>query len=74
VTLLIKIFINDHEKLIISCAGLTEILVLGTGARTERLDPSVLCFLKKKGITVEVQDTVNAVSVLVSNTTHLTAG
>uniref|UniRef100_A0A671LY59 NADH dehydrogenase [ubiquinone] 1 alpha subcomplex assembly factor 3 n=1 Tax=Sinocyclocheilus anshuiensis TaxID=1608454 RepID=A0A671LY59_9TELE len=36
-----------------------EILVLGTGARTERLDPNVLDFLKKKGIAVEVQDTVN---------------
>lgn len=48
--------------------GLTEVLVLGTGARTERLDPNVLNFLKKKGIAVEVQDTVNAVSTLVSNT------
>ncbi|KTF85235.1 hypothetical protein cypCar_00037944 [Cyprinus carpio] len=40
--------------------GFTEILVLGTGARTERLDPNVLDFLKKKGIAVEVQDTPNA--------------
>ncbi|KAF4097188.1 NADH dehydrogenase [ubiquinone] 1 alpha subcomplex assembly factor 3 isoform X4 [Onychostoma macrolepis] len=37
-----------------------EVLVLGTGARTERLDPSVLRFLKTKGIAVEVQDTPNA--------------
>lgn len=37
-----------------------EVLVLGTGARTERLDPNVLDFLKKKGIAVEVQDTPNA--------------
>ncbi|KAL1251848.1 hypothetical protein QQF64_019644 [Cirrhinus molitorella] len=37
-----------------------EVLVLGTGARTERLDPNVLNFLKKKGIAVEVQDTPNA--------------
>lgn len=37
-----------------------EILVLGTGARTERLDTSVMDFLKKKGIAVEVQDTPNA--------------
>ncbi|KAI7790952.1 NADH dehydrogenase [ubiquinone] 1 alpha subcomplex assembly factor 3 [Triplophysa rosa] len=37
-----------------------EILVLGTGARTERLDPNVLNFLRKKGISVEVQDTPNA--------------
>lgn len=35
-----------------------EILVLGTGARLERIDPSVLALLKKKGIAVEVQDTV----------------
>ncbi|XP_059185658.1 NADH dehydrogenase [ubiquinone] 1 alpha subcomplex assembly factor 3 [Centropristis striata] len=37
-----------------------EILVLGTGARVERLDPSVLALLKRKGIAVEVQDTPNA--------------
>ncbi|XP_051766547.1 NADH dehydrogenase [ubiquinone] 1 alpha subcomplex assembly factor 3 [Ctenopharyngodon idella] len=37
-----------------------EVLVLGTGARTERLDPNVLDFLRKKGIAVEVQDTPNA--------------
>ncbi|CAK6955489.1 NADH dehydrogenase 1 alpha subcomplex assembly factor 3 [Scomber japonicus] [Scomber scombrus] len=35
-----------------------EILVLGTGARVERINPSVLALLKKKGIAVEVQDTV----------------
>ncbi|XP_017580560.1 NADH dehydrogenase [ubiquinone] 1 alpha subcomplex assembly factor 3 isoform X1 [Pygocentrus nattereri] len=37
-----------------------EVLVLGTGARTERLDPNVLAFLRTKGIAVEVQDTPNA--------------
>lgn len=37
-----------------------EILVLGTGARLERVDPSVLALLRKKGIAVEVQDTPNA--------------
>lgn len=35
-----------------------EILVLGTGARLERIDPSVLALFKRKGIAVEVQDTV----------------
>ncbi|KAK2862105.1 hypothetical protein Q5P01_001638 [Channa striata] len=37
-----------------------EILVLGTGARVERINPSVLNLLKSKGIAVEVQDTPNA--------------
>ncbi|XP_076012875.1 NADH dehydrogenase [ubiquinone] 1 alpha subcomplex assembly factor 3 [Genypterus blacodes] len=37
-----------------------EILVLGTGARVERLNPAVLALLKSKGIAVEVQDTPNA--------------
>lgn len=37
-----------------------EILVLGTGARLERINPSVLALLKKKGIAVEVQDTVTS--------------
>lgn len=35
-----------------------EILVLGTGARLERINPSVLALLRRKGIAVEVQDTV----------------
>jgi uncharacterized protein len=33
-------------------------LILGTGSRTERINPKVLALLKKKGIAVEVQDTV----------------
>ncbi|CAG06862.1 unnamed protein product, partial [Tetraodon nigroviridis] len=37
-----------------------EILVLGTGAKLERINPSVLSLLKKKGIAVEIQDTPNA--------------
>ncbi|XP_051932674.1 NADH dehydrogenase [ubiquinone] 1 alpha subcomplex assembly factor 3 [Hippocampus zosterae] len=37
-----------------------EILVLGTGARIERIHPSVLALLQSKGIAVEVQDTPNA--------------
>ncbi|XP_028303100.1 NADH dehydrogenase [ubiquinone] 1 alpha subcomplex assembly factor 3 [Gouania willdenowi] len=37
-----------------------EILVLGTGARLERINPSVFALLKRKGISIEVQDTPNA--------------
>ncbi|XP_070966760.1 NADH dehydrogenase [ubiquinone] 1 alpha subcomplex assembly factor 3 [Oncorhynchus clarkii lewisi] len=37
-----------------------EVLVLGTGGRSERIDPKVLALLKSKGIAVEVQDTPNA--------------
>ena len=37
----------------------TEILVIGTGGRTERVDPKVLALMKAKGIAVEVQDTVS---------------
>ncbi|XP_061584258.1 NADH dehydrogenase [ubiquinone] 1 alpha subcomplex assembly factor 3 [Cololabis saira] len=37
-----------------------EILILGTGARLERINPSVLALLKRRGIAVEVQDTPNA--------------
>ncbi|KAF7207771.1 NADH dehydrogenase [ubiquinone] 1 alpha subcomplex assembly factor 3 isoform X1 [Nothobranchius furzeri] len=37
-----------------------EILVLGTGARLERINPLVLALLRRKGIAVEVQDTPNA--------------
>ncbi|KAM9814277.1 LOW QUALITY PROTEIN: NADH dehydrogenase [ubiquinone] 1 alpha subcomplex assembly factor 3 [Neosynchiropus ocellatus] len=38
----------------------TEILVVGTGTKLERIKPPVLALLKKKGIAVEVQDTPNA--------------
>ncbi|XP_077386993.1 NADH dehydrogenase [ubiquinone] 1 alpha subcomplex assembly factor 3 [Festucalex cinctus] len=37
-----------------------EILVLGTGARLERIHPSVRALLRSKGIALEVQDTPNA--------------
>ncbi|XP_024126356.1 NADH dehydrogenase [ubiquinone] 1 alpha subcomplex assembly factor 3 [Oryzias melastigma] len=37
-----------------------EILVLGTGSKLQRIHPSVLALLKRKGIAVEVQDTPNA--------------
>ncbi|KAJ7999450.1 hypothetical protein DPEC_G00194560 [Dallia pectoralis] len=37
-----------------------EVLVLGTGGRSERIDPKVLAYMKSKGIAVEVQDTPNA--------------
>ncbi|XP_006751408.1 NADH dehydrogenase [ubiquinone] 1 alpha subcomplex assembly factor 3 [Neomonachus schauinslandi] len=37
-----------------------EIVVVGTGARTERLQPQVLQALRQRGIAVEVQDTPNA--------------
>lgn len=36
-----------------------EIVVVGTGDRTERLQPQVLQALKQRGIAVEVQDTVS---------------
>ncbi|XP_034854253.1 NADH dehydrogenase [ubiquinone] 1 alpha subcomplex assembly factor 3 isoform X2 [Mirounga angustirostris] len=36
------------------------IVVVGTGARTERLQPQVLQALRQRGIAVEVQDTPNA--------------
>lgn len=49
---------KDEAHLTWSLDFLAEILVLGTGARLERIDPSVLALLKKKGIAVEVQDTV----------------
>ncbi|XP_037534792.1 NADH dehydrogenase [ubiquinone] 1 alpha subcomplex assembly factor 3 [Nematolebias whitei] len=37
-----------------------EILVLGTGAQIEQVNPSVVAFLRRKGIAVEVLDTPNA--------------
>ncbi|KAM5291877.1 NADH dehydrogenase [ubiquinone] 1 alpha subcomplex assembly factor 3 [Ctenodactylus gundi] len=37
-----------------------EIVVVGTGSRTERLRPQVLQAVRQRGIAVEVQDTPNA--------------
>ncbi|XP_069499409.1 NADH dehydrogenase [ubiquinone] 1 alpha subcomplex assembly factor 3-like [Ambystoma mexicanum] len=37
-----------------------EIIVLGTGDRVQRLDSSILKFMRQKGVAVEVQDTANA--------------
>lgn len=48
----------------------TEILVLGTGARLERINPSVLALLKRKGIAVEVQDTVKYAHVSASQSAN----
>ncbi|XP_064309708.1 NADH dehydrogenase [ubiquinone] 1 alpha subcomplex assembly factor 3 isoform X1 [Phalacrocorax carbo] len=42
------------------CLLVTEILVLGTGDRVERLHPTVLKQMRECGIAVEVQDTPNA--------------
>ena len=39
-----------------------ELIVLGTGSRIERLDSEVLLYLRKRGISVEIQDTRNAAS------------
>ncbi|GAA6086396.1 NADH dehydrogenase [ubiquinone] 1 alpha subcomplex assembly factor 3 isoform X1 [Tachysurus ichikawai] len=59
--------VGSHEDITVESLSLfylleprIEVLVLGTGARTERLDPNVLSFIRKKGIAVEVQDTPNA--------------
>ena len=37
---------------------LLDLIVVGTGTRVERLDPALFQALKKKGLNVEVQDTV----------------
>lgn len=39
-----------------------EIVVVGTGDRTERLQPQVLKAMRQRGIAVEVQDTVSLVT------------
>jgi len=36
-----------------------EIIVLGTGPRVERVDSDITKFLKKKGISLEIQDSVS---------------
>lgn len=37
-----------------------ELVVLGTGSSVERINPEITKFLKRKGISIEIQDTPNA--------------
>lgn len=39
--------------------AIAELVVLGTGSRVERVNPEIRQFLRKKGISLEVQDTVS---------------
>ncbi len=45
------------HMIIILCGA--ELLVLGTGSRVEQVDLSIIQYLKRKGISLEVQDTVS---------------
>ena len=46
-------------------SALLDLIVVGTGTRVERLDPELFQALKKKGLNVEVQDTVCSVHYLI---------
>ena len=37
---------------------MVDLIVLGTGTRVEQLDPDILKALKRKGLNLEIQDTV----------------
>ena len=37
---------------------LADVLVLGTGTKVKKVDPAILSYLHRKGISVEIQDTV----------------
>lgn len=47
---------SDPQHMVIS--PFLEIVVVGTGNKTERLHPQVLQAMRQRGIAVEVQDTV----------------
>jgi uncharacterized protein len=34
------------------------VVVLGTGSKVERVDPAIRSYLQRKGISLEIQDTV----------------
>ena len=36
-----------------------DLVVLGTGTRVQRIDPAIPDYLKKKGLNLEIQDTVS---------------
>ncbi|KAG8127920.1 hypothetical protein E2320_014797 [Naja naja] len=55
-----KDIIPDSLTLFYMLEPKIEIVVLGTGAKVERLDPSILKCLQQRGIAVEVQSTPNA--------------
>lgn len=47
-----------YQTLIVWLSPPLEIVVVGTGNKTERLHPQVLQAMRQRGIAVEVQDTV----------------
>uniref|UniRef100_A0A8C5SH25 NADH dehydrogenase [ubiquinone] 1 alpha subcomplex assembly factor 3 n=1 Tax=Laticauda laticaudata TaxID=8630 RepID=A0A8C5SH25_LATLA len=55
-----KDIIPDSLTLFCMLEPKIEIVVLGTGAKVERLDPDILKCLQQRGIAVEVQSTPNA--------------
>ena len=36
-----------------------DLLVLGTGSKVKRVDPAITSYLQRKGISLEIQDTVS---------------
>ena len=40
-----------------------ELVVLGTGSQVEQINPDISHFLKKKGISLEIQDTVSYICI-----------
>lgn len=41
-----------------------ELVVLGTGSSVERINPEITKFLKRKGISIEIQDTVGPLHII----------
>ena len=48
---------SERERVfIVSFAA--DLVVLGTGSKVERVDPEIRSYLQRKGISLEIQDTV----------------
>ena len=50
---------GDDGLTVCVCVCSADLIVLGTGARVKRIDSAVIDYLKRKGLTLEIQDTVS---------------
>lgn len=57
---LFLLLVNKCEEILFS----VDLVVLGTGAKVERVDPAIRSYLQRKGISLEIQDTVSGLYII----------
>ena len=63
---------EEREKVRIFSPRSVDVVVLGTGSKVERVDPAIRSYLQRKGISLEIQDTVRSSQTTASRVTKFT--